>query len=210
MLPGMHASPEPTGMKTVIGSRQAGFLFFLGIILVVPGGDGAHALEKGARAPGFCLSVLDEAETASSRYCPDGRVGETAVKPAAAVVVSFFAMWCGVCKQQLPALQTLRQRYAERGLEIVVIGVDKVPREEVRTYLRGAGITLPVVKDVFSVLMQRYEVSELPVAFLLDRRGVLVERFLGFDHAIEQRMVTTLERVLPLPGGTDRRKEGKP
>src|SRR5437870_4845046 len=52
------------------------------------------------------------------------------------VLVDFFASWCGPCKESFPIMQELHQKYADKGLVIVAINLDK-KREDMDDFLRN-------------------------------------------------------------------------
>ena len=103
------------------------------------------------------------------------------------VVVAFFwAHWCPDCKVQLPILQTLYERYQDRGL--VIIGPtqlwgyrsrgDTATPEQELDYLNGAyqerhpipsWMSVPVSAENFS----RFGVSTTPTLVLIDREGIV-------------------------------------
>jgi thiol-disulfide isomerase/thioredoxin len=56
---------------------------------------------------------------------PDGTGGSLADYRGRYTVVHFWASWCGPCKQQLPALRQLHQRFAARGLATLGLSCDE-------------------------------------------------------------------------------------
>ncbi|HRP96813.1 MAG TPA: TlpA disulfide reductase family protein [Rhodocyclaceae bacterium] len=55
----------------------------------------------------------------------------------------FWATWCPICMNELPAYQTLSDRYRDDGFEVVALSVDE-DRADVRECLRRSGLSFPV------------------------------------------------------------------
>ena len=57
---------------------------------------------------------------------PDGKPMKLADLKGQVVVVNFWATWCGPCKEEMPSLAKLAKDYAERGVKVVPISVDRL------------------------------------------------------------------------------------
>ena len=56
------------------------------------------------------------------------------------VVVNFWATWCGPCKEEMPSLAKLAKDYADRGVKVVPISVDRLQDgQAAKDFLRGHG-----------------------------------------------------------------------
>jgi cytochrome c biogenesis protein CcmG, thiol:disulfide interchange protein DsbE len=93
-----------------------------------------------------------------------------------AVVLNFWASWCGPCKREAPALERFWHEYRSRG--VLFIGIDSNDgASDARRFVRAHGITYPVVRDAQGlVAANRYNVADLPVTYFVDKRGRLVEQ----------------------------------
>jgi cytochrome c biogenesis protein CcmG/thiol:disulfide interchange protein DsbE len=123
---------------------------------------------KSPAAPGFTLPRLDR----------DGDLSLSSLR-GKAVVVNFWASWCGPCKDEAPLLEAASRRYRSRGL--VVVGIDAHDFEsDARRFLDKYGVTYPTVFDGPGKTLPRYDVTGFPETFFVDRRGRLVgERITG-------------------------------
>ena len=99
-----------------------------------PAGDPASAEVPARRAaPSFRLPRLGGGEVSLSDL--RGRV----------VVIDFWATWCPPCVFQIPILNQVHERYAERGVEVLGISVDAGGADAVREFAEEQGIAYPIL-----------------------------------------------------------------
>jgi cytochrome c biogenesis protein CcmG, thiol:disulfide interchange protein DsbE len=90
-----------------------------------------------------------------------------------AVVLNFWASWCGPCRDEVPALERAWKRYRQRGL--VMLGIDQQDlASDARSFARKYGITYPIVKDIRGRVVARYGLTGVPETFFINRRGRVV------------------------------------
>lgn len=96
-----------------------------------------------------------------------------------AVLVDFWATWCGPCLDELPDLKALYAKYKDRGFTIVGISIDDMGKEVVGPFVRENQVSYPILLAGPDPV-QGFQVPGLPTAYLIDRRGFIVKRYLGF------------------------------
>lgn len=145
-------------------------------------------LERGeaVSAPDFSLPRLDR----------EGELSLASLR-GKAVVVNFWASWCGPCREEAPLLEEAWRRYRSRGL--VVVGVDYDDfAGDARAFARRHGMTYPLVQDRKKETVNRYGVTGVPETFFVDRRGRLVGR--RVSGAVEEdELVEGIELALRRP-----------
>jgi cytochrome c biogenesis protein CcmG/thiol:disulfide interchange protein DsbE len=130
-----------------------------------------------ASAPDFSLKSFDGREITLSQL--KGKV----------VLLDFWATWCGPCKESIPHLIQLYKNYREKGFEVVGMNVDKGDGETVRRFVTSMDIPYPVIIAPEDVV-RSYRVTGIPVIFLIDKKGMIRQKVVGFSGAIAKQLDT--------------------
>jgi len=110
------------------------------------------------------------------------------------VILSFWASWCGPCRREMPELETLYQEYKSTGLVVVGVNVDR-EIDPVRKFLSTTPVNFPIALDSDSELLGLYQVASMPTSFMIDKRGVVVHKKVGFrdeDIAEYKQMIDAM------------------
>ncbi len=90
-----------------------------------------------------------------------------------AVVLNFWATWCGPCVQEMPALQSLARALAGSGIVVLAVSADRAGAAVVRPFLDAHGLTtLPVLLDPQNTSVQALGLSGFPTTLLIGRDGL--------------------------------------
>ena len=96
------------------------------------------------------------------------------------VLLNFWATWCGPCRVEMPTIQAVYEDYGDRGLSVLAVAGDYQGAEFVAPFMRDLGLTFPGLLDERGEVQDLYFVNALPMTFLLDRNGVVVNKLVGF------------------------------
>ncbi len=89
-----------------------------------------------------------------------------------AVLVNFWASWCGPCRGEAPLLEQASRSYRGR---LVVLGVDFQDfTGDARKFVSKYHITYPIVRDGSGKWLDRYGVTGAPETFFVDAEGRVV------------------------------------
>ena len=105
------------------------------------------------------------------------------------VLVNFWATWCGPCREELPNLVRLYEKYKGRGFEVIAISIDE-DRKKVPQFVREYKLTFPVFYDVG--MKDYFNASGVPTNVFIDREGKMRYRTVGFD----EESIRELEAVI--------------
>lgn len=134
-------------------------------------------------APDFSLPGVTETEIKLSDY--KGKI----------VLLNFWATFCVPCRLEMPSLQALSEKYHNDDVEIIAISVDHGREKSVRKWIAKNQLDFPIAlegKDAGTI----YEVSALPVTFIIGKKGQLIGRILGEREWNSEETTQLIESLL--------------
>jgi peroxiredoxin len=91
------------------------------------------------------------------------------------VLVNFWATWCGPCREEMPRLDTLYQKYRKSGFVLLGVNVDDDPKTALATMAK-LNVSFPVLFDADKKVSKLYDLNTMPSTIVIDRDGKM--RFL--------------------------------
>lgn len=96
------------------------------------------------------------------------------------ILVSFWASWCGYCRDEQKFLQELNHKYENEGFKIVGISLDQNDSNDVYAVVRQRKLDyLNVMGTGTNVIDQFGGVEGVPTSFLVDRKGRILKKYVG-------------------------------
>ena len=143
---------RPAGRSTGV-SRLA-----LCAALALLASTASPALAPASAAPDFTLHAMD----GPNLHLKDqrGRV----------VMVNFWATWCGPCRQEMPQLNRLFEKYRASGFVLLGVNVDD-DTSKAREVAAKLGVTFPVLLDTDKTVSKLYDLTTMPSTVIIDRDG---------------------------------------
>jgi cytochrome c biogenesis protein CcmG/thiol:disulfide interchange protein DsbE len=122
---------------------------------------------RGISAPNFELTSLDGKKVKLSDY------------RGKAVLLNFWATWCGPCKVEMPWFVDLQKKYANDGLVVLGIAMDDSEAPKIAEFASEMGVNYPVLLGTDKVSEQYGNVEFLPTSFYINRDGKFVGKGVG-------------------------------
>jgi len=131
---------------------------------------------KGKPAPKFTLTDLNGKKVSLSDY------------KGKAVLLNFWATWCGPCKLEIPWIVKLRDQYKAQGFEVLGIESDNYDDDPkglaaykagVVKSATGLGINYPVLLEGDTLSQAYGGLDGLPNSFYVDRNGIVTAQIVG-------------------------------
>ncbi len=116
------------------------------------------AMVPSSAAPDFTLRTVDG---------PNVRLQE---QRGQVVLVNFWATWCGPCRQEMPQLNKLYDKYHAAGFNLLGINIDDDSRRA-GDVAHKLGLRFPVLLDSEKTVSRLYDLSTMPTTVLIDRNG---------------------------------------
>ena len=111
------------------------------------------------------------------------------------ILLNFWATWCTSCREELPELERLYQKYRDHGFIVIAISVDN-SAERVAAFMKKRQIGFPVVIDEQGDVAENFRFSGIPAGFLIDRNGFIMRRYRGSGRELISRYETDIADLL--------------
>ena len=121
------------------------------------------------------------------------------------VILDFWASWCGPCREGIKELKPIYEKYHPRGMEVIAVSVDfnkKAWVDAVKKDSIEMWYHIPMAEkyaegiitkdDVYS----NYFVQPIPVRIIIDKKGKIVSRKMGYTFGEKELLEKELEKLL--------------
>jgi cytochrome c biogenesis protein CcmG/thiol:disulfide interchange protein DsbE len=162
--------------------RGAAALSLMGLDALFAPSASANALRVGAAAPAATLVALDGQRIDTSELL--GRV----------VILTFWATWCGPCREELPLLSSYAAQHAAEGLVVLGFALDSPEDAPHKVQAVASSLSFPVGLVANSSLPGYGRIWRIPVNFTINRQGQLIDN--GWKEKDSTWTAERLERIV--------------
>ena len=147
----------------------------------------------GAQAPDFKATDLNQQTVTLSQF-----------KGKSVVLLDFWASWCVPCRQSIPHLKKVYNKYHSKGFEVIAVSLDMNRKEWIEAVQQDSTemwYHIPVAEKYAdgppshftnNDIYQNYFVVAIPVQILIDKDGKIVGRLMGES----KENVESLDKIL--------------
>lgn len=148
----------------------------------------------GKPAPGFTLQNLQGQKVSLDSY------------KGKALLINFWATWCGPCRVETPWLVELRNKFAGQGFEVIGIsteGDDLRPNDKagwakqkaaIAKFVNEEHMPYPVLVNGDSLSQAYGGLDAMPTSFYVDRKGTVIAAQMGLSS--ESEMESNIKKAL--------------
>jgi peroxiredoxin len=163
--------------------RLVKWRWLLVIFALSTSGISLASVELSQPAPDFTLKTLDGPNLRLEEY--RGQV----------VLINFWASWCGPCRQEMPILDRLHQRYEDAGFAVLGVNVEGevAPAKKI---VDKSKVTFPVLIDAGQQVSELYDLQAMPSTVVVDRDGVVRYVHRGYKPGDEEKYVAVVKKLI--------------
>jgi len=143
----------------------------------------SYAVELREEAPDFTLKSLDGSNLRLQEY--RGQV----------VLINFWASWCGPCRQEMPLLDRLHNRYEDTGFAVLGVNVEG-EIEPAQKVVDKTRVGFPVLLDAEQKVSEIYALEAMPSTVVVDRDGVVRYVHRGYKPGDEAKYVEVVKQLI--------------
>lgn len=170
------------------------------VALFVAGGVGLFRVrpsaELGKPAASFALGAIEGRHESDRKIVLDELVGSQRVAKRP-VVLNFWASWCEPCKDEAPEFRRAAKAYAD---DVMFVGVAILDGPgPAGDFLKEYRIGYDSAIDTRGVVAKRFGVTGVPETIFIDRRGIVVGKYIGALRAGE--LTPLVQDLIELPAG---------
>ena len=168
-------------MKRVISTSWRGMLLICVLAVAMPTLAGASSVP--GPAPNFTLKSLGGKNLKLSEMT--GNV----------VLINFWASWCGPCREEMPLLNDLHNKYQPLGFTVLGINVEEQV-DSARGFLKNFPVDFPILLDSSNQVSKLYEVIAMPTTVVVDRDGKMRYLHKGYKPGDEKKYRDMVKKLI--------------
>ncbi len=111
------------------------------------------------------------------------------------VMLNFWASWCGPCRQEMPILEKIYQKYERLGFTLLGVNVEENSKDALH-YLKSVEVSFPILFDNKNITSQLYDVIAMPTTVMIDRDGNMRYLHKGYLPGVELEYMKQVRKLV--------------
>jgi cytochrome c biogenesis protein CcmG/thiol:disulfide interchange protein DsbE len=111
------------------------------------------------------------------------------------LVLNFWATWCQPCLQEIPSLDEFQRRFANAGVVVLGVSVDK-DEKAYRDFLTRVHVSFLTARDPDNKINADYGTLRFPETYIIDTKGKVVRKIINAQDWMSERMIQDVESLL--------------
>lgn len=112
------------------------------------------------------------------------------------VFLNVWATWCDPCREEMPSMQRMYEKYRGKPFKVVAVSIDSVSDEKVKKFADEFGLTFLILHDQKGSIKDTYKTTGVPETFIIDQNGVVAEKVWGPRDWSNPKNLYTIENLL--------------
>lgn len=155
----------------------------------------------------------DGSKPAESKYPPlpeaianaeikmiDGTSFKMSDKKGKVVLLNLWATWCGPCREEMPTLVALHEKYKDKGFEVIGLDTDESETVEmIQDFSKEMKLNYPLGfadGNLFTQFVKISGLNGIPQSILVNRDGKMTGVFTGGGEKVLTKMKETIEKTV--------------
>lgn len=138
------------------------------------------------KAKSFSLPNLEK-----KKICLDSCLGK------GPVFISFWALWCKACIEELDAFKPVYDEFETLGLQVLAISEDGPQAQgKIKPFVKSRKWRYQVLLDPTNKVKDLYGVKAMPTSFLIDKNGDIIYQHTGYKKGDEKKIQEKIKELL--------------
>lgn len=113
------------------------------------------------------------------------------------VMISFWALWCVPCKEEMKVMNDVYNKYKDSGFVYVAMNQD-TPKSstKVKSYIESKEYNFIVLLDTDAHVFENFGGQNLPFSVLINKKGDVVKTYTGYFSGDEAKIENDIINLL--------------
>jgi thiol-disulfide isomerase/thioredoxin len=180
---------DPRSTQTTLGALGLVLLLLAGFAVLPRIFTAKQPPGVGKEAPDFTLDVVANGGGLGAGLAEKKTLSLSELR-GSAVLLDFWATWCGPCRMEAPIVDRVSRRWQDKGVVVVGVNTDTPDQGDPREFALQHGLTYPIVHDGEGYASHEFEIESLPTLVVVSRTGKITAVRTGVTEDAE------IERLL--------------